>query len=468
MQNQNPCRVIVLGPTGPQMTLRSDAEREVVRAESPLDVVGEIAGAAAGGDGAETVVVVAASTPGLANGELERWSAALREASPGVRIVRFGVGDPETSVFFDAEVGAGDELERFIRDGGVAPASVEEEAAPQISNHVPSGSVGDTGGRGGSDTDVKITGERDASATGVEHLGGRVTGAAGVERSGGRVAGATGASEVSGDGVLVEAMLRGADVLDAALMLMRDRLGVGRVELRPLGYGGVEVRWREQVFGELHAPGADPVLLSEQAGWLAGWLRLSRQQHELREAAFTDSLTGAYNRRYFDRFFPAAIESARKNRRAVTLLVFDVDEFKTYNGRYGHSAGDEILIEMVRLMRSVIRPEDKVCRIGGDEFAVIFHEPEGPRQPGSRPPESVFDISRRFQEQIAAHRFPKLAEEAPGRLTISGGLASYPWDGMTAEALLQQADELALKSKRSGKNAITLGPGAERVCMPEQ
>lgn len=263
-------------------------------------------------------------------------------------------------------------------------------------------------------------------------------------------------------------MLRGADVLDTALLMMRERLGVSRVELRPLGYGGVEVRWREQVFGELHAPGADPVLLSEQAGWLAGWLRLSRQQHELREAAFTDSLTGAYNRRYFDRFLPAAIESARKNRRAVTLLVFDVDEFKTYNDRYGHSAGDEILIEMVRLMRSVIRPEDKVCRIGGDEFAVIFHEPEGPRQPGSRPPETVFDISRRFQQQIAAHRFPKLAEEAPGRLTISGGLASYPWDGMTAEALLQQADALALKSKRSGKNAIALGPGAERVCMPEQ
>ncbi len=464
MQNQNPSRVIVLGPTGPKMTLRSDAVREVVRADSPLDVVGEVAGAVAGGDSAETVVVVAAGTPGLANGELEKLSSALREASPSVRIVRFGIGDPETSVFFDAEVGEGDELERFIRDGGVPDERVEGEAAVQHAAEVPDAGPSEPPEAFGPTPHTP----RPTPSDSTEDTGGRDAGDIAVKDTGGRAASATGAGTVSGDGALVEAMLRGADVLDAALLLMRERLGVWRVELRPLGYGGVEVRWREQVFGVLHAPGADPVLLSEQAGWLAGWLRLARQQRELREAAFTDPLTGAYNRRYFDRFLPAAIESARKSRGAVTLLVFDVDEFKTYNDRYGHAAGDEILIEMVRLMRSVIRPEDKVCRVGGDEFAVIFHEPEGPRQPGSRPPESVFDISRRFQEQIAAHRFPKLAEEAPGRLTISGGLASYPWDGMTAEDLLQQADELALKSKRSGKNAITLGPGAERVCMPGQ
>ncbi|TVS03177.1 MAG: hypothetical protein EA423_08675, partial [Phycisphaerales bacterium] len=275
--------MIVLGPTGPQMTLRSDAEREVVRAESPLDVVGEIAGAVAGGDSTETVVVVAASTPGLANGELERWSAALREASPGVRIVRFGVGDPETSVFFDAEVGAGDELERFIRDGGVAPASVEEETPAEPAPHTPHPATPVSREPAGNAEEVEERGS--AISASVGDTGGQADSATGVAHTGGRAAGSKGASAVSGDGVLVEAMLRGADVLDAALLLMRERLGVLRVELRPLGYGGVEVRWREQVFGELHAPGADPVLLSEQAGWLAGWLRLSRQQHELREAA---------------------------------------------------------------------------------------------------------------------------------------------------------------------------------------
>jgi len=67
----------------------------------------------------------------------------------------------------------------------------------------------------------------------------------------------------------------------------------------------------------------------------------------------------------------------------VTVMVFDIDDFKTYNDQYGHEAGDDILREAVRLLRSVIRPSDRVCRIGGDEFAVISYEPSGPRQEGS-------------------------------------------------------------------------------------
>jgi diguanylate cyclase (GGDEF)-like protein len=142
--------------------------------------------------------------------------------------------------------------------------------------------------------------------------------------------------------------------------------------------------------------------------------------------------------------------------------MFDIDDFKVYNDTYGHAAGDEILVEAVKLLRSVIRPSDKVCRIGGDEFVVIFHEPQGPRSPASKHPSDIFQIAHRFEKEICGHKFPKLGRDAPGTLTISGGLATYPWDGATAEALLELADQLALKSKRQGKNCITLGPGAER------
>jgi two-component system, cell cycle response regulator len=72
----------------------------------------------------------------------------------------------------------------------------------------------------------------------------------------------------------------------------------------------------------------------------------------------------------------------------------------------------------------------------------------------------VCHIAERFQREVAAQRFPKLGREAPGPLTISGGLATYPWDGATAEALLARADELAMQSKRMGKNCIAFGPGA--------
>ena len=272
----------------------------------------------------------------------------------------------------------------------------------------------------------------------------------------------------TGDIELVAILLRGDDLRSSAVKLAQRRLG-GHATLEAPGEEPADasaVVWRGRDFGWLVAPGVDEAERRSAAGWLAGWLQLASQHAELRHAAFIDPLTGAYNRRFFDRFLPSAIEQARAGRSHVTLLVFDIDEFKKYNDQHGHGAGDEILTECVRLLRSVIRPTDRVCRIGGDEFAVIFSDP--PREPGSRPPESVFDISRRFQQQVIDHHFPKLGNDAPGTLTVSGGLATFPWDASTAAGLLERADALALQSKRLGKNAIALGPGAELVCRRDR
>jgi diguanylate cyclase (GGDEF)-like protein len=123
-----------------------------------------------------------------------------------------------------------------------------------------------------------------------------------------------------------------------------------------------------------------------------------------------------------------------------------------------------ILTETVRLLQSEIRDCDRVCRIGGDEFAVIFADLEGPREVGSTHPATVENIARRFQLQICEMKFPKLGIDAPGTLSISGGLASFPWDSTDARGLLHHADQLSLMSKRKGKNALTFGPGAEGVC----
>ena len=75
------------------------------------------------------------------------------------------------------------------------------------------------------------------------------------------------------------------------------------------------------------------------------------------------------------------------------------------------------------------------------------------------PPETVEEIASRFQDQICQMKFPKLGLDAPGTLSISGGLATFPWDGTRPETLLRHADQLALASKRRGKNVITIGPG---------
>lgn len=208
--------------------------------------------------------------------------------------------------------------------------------------------------------------------------------------------------------------------------------------------------------------------VQQWADWLAHWLHLARSMSDLRQQAYTDQLTGACNRRFFDHDCAKALDDARAQRQCVSLLLFDIDDFKKYNDKYGHAAGDEILVETVKLLRSVIRPHDRVCRIGGDEFVVIFHDPQGQRERGSSHPDDIQKIARRFQQQICRHRFPKLSEEARGTLTISGGLATFPWDGADATSLLEQADRNAMLSKQSGKNAITFGPGATDVCAGEE
>ena len=83
-------------------------------------------------------------------------------------------------------------------------------------------------------------------------------------------------------------------------------------------------------------------------------------------------MTGLKNRRYIREFTRQIIEYARKENGRVTLLVFDIDDFKKYNDTYGHTAGDEILKQAASLMHRCCRPHDVVGRIGGDEFAVVF------------------------------------------------------------------------------------------------
>jgi diguanylate cyclase (GGDEF)-like protein len=271
-----------------------------------------------------------------------------------------------------------------------------------------------------------------------------------------------------GDIDLVDQLLSAPGAFDElVLKLVAARSGVARVGFAsqankvPEGHVGAWVSHRGRRLGVLHAPPpAVKAQLAPWASWMGHWLALERQMKLLWHKAHQDELSGAWNRRFFDHHLARVINQAAQRRLPVTLLVFDIDNFKTYNDRYGHAAGDEILRETVRLMRSVIREHDMVARIGGDEFAVIFWDPQGPRKPNSSHPEDVRAAAQRFQKAICAHHFPKLLEEAPGTLTISGGLASYPWDGVTADTLVERADAMLLHSKSQGKNAITFGSGA--------
>ena len=192
--------------------------------------------------------------------------------------------------------------------------------------------------------------------------------------------------------------------------------------------------------------------------WLAQWILLHLHTEELEQMAWTDHLTGAGNRRALERVMDSALARAHTNDQTVTVMCFDIDNFKQYNDRFGHEAGDNVLCETVQLLNSAIRSGDHVFRVGGDEFVVVFTDRPGSRPTSSNPLESIEEIVKRFQEQVSKHPFSQIGEDAPGSLTISAGLVTYPSDGQTTRELLSKADKRAMKSKQSGKDLITFGP----------
>lgn len=192
------------------------------------------------------------------------------------------------------------------------------------------------------------------------------------------------------------------------------------------------------------------------ASLAGGLLSAAHQQQTWRQMAMTDDLTGLRNRRYLERFVSELLPRAARERFRVTLLIFDIDDFKHYNDEYGHAAGDEILREAGRLFQACCRRNDVVCRYAGDEFAVVFWDAEGPRQPGSQHPSDVLELVGRFRMTLREHEFLRLGKEAKGLITVSGGLATYPWDASSADELIERADAALLAAKRAGKNRILL------------
>ncbi len=192
---------------------------------------------------------------------------------------------------------------------------------------------------------------------------------------------------------------------------------------------------------------------------------LIERLNRLEKLATEDDLTNLKNRRYLWEFAKQIIARAKKENGRVTVLVFDIDDFKHYNDDYGHAAGDEVLKQASMLIKRCCRKHDVVARLGGDEFAAVFwDDPQGP-QPAEgnerrsytmdHPKEAIF-IAKRFRRELEKTNFQFLGPDGRGVLTISGGLASFNRDGSTAEQLFERADQALLEAKRSGKNRIYL------------
>ncbi|MEA2237092.1 MAG: two-component system, cell cycle response regulator [Thermoanaerobaculia bacterium] len=157
------------------------------------------------------------------------------------------------------------------------------------------------------------------------------------------------------------------------------------------------------------------------------------------DLSLTDTLTTLRNRRAFDQAFATRFEQARRHGRALSIALIDLDNFKTINDQKGHSAGDEVLLRIARILGRGTRETDFVARIGGDEFAVLL-------------PETSLVDARRFADAILeAIR----ADDSVLQVTASIGLASVPFSILAdSQMLFDAADKALYRAKKRGRNCV--------------
>ncbi|WP_170294798.1 GGDEF domain-containing protein [Roseospira navarrensis] len=171
---------------------------------------------------------------------------------------------------------------------------------------------------------------------------------------------------------------------------------------------------------------------------------LEKLQHQLNEFAIRDPLTGAYNRRCFDFRLDEAIEQSRRDLGAVSLISFDIDHFKAINDQFGHDAGDDVLVHLVRTVRARLRKVDALFRMGGEEFMVLCR--------GTTPQQAQHLAEALRREVMECRPRPDLP------VTISLGVVQYD-DRLGRAEGLRRVDQNLYAAKQTGRN--TVWPPAE-------
>lgn len=163
------------------------------------------------------------------------------------------------------------------------------------------------------------------------------------------------------------------------------------------------------------------------------------------ESIFVDELTGLYNYRYFQKELVQEVKRSKRYDLPLTLILFDIDDFKHYNDKNGHMAGNDVLKKLSKIIKDGSREIDIVARYGGEEFVLIL--PQTNKQGG-------IIVADRILQKIRNTRFRFGSKQPLGKITVSGGLATFPQDAIDPDNLFKNADKAMYQAKAYGKNHI--------------
>ena len=170
------------------------------------------------------------------------------------------------------------------------------------------------------------------------------------------------------------------------------------------------------------------------------------QVSRLQKSAIEDHLTGLFNRRYFDVTLDQSLQKASLKKTSLGLMLLDVDNFKQYNDRYGHDAGDEVLRCISAFFLGHLRVTDIVCRFGGDEFAIILSEVDEI---------ALYKTAEKIREEVKSLKVMYQGVSL-GPIAVSLGLAIAFQHGVTRNELVLHADNSLLAAKQQGKDRIVM------------
>lgn len=178
--------------------------------------------------------------------------------------------------------------------------------------------------------------------------------------------------------------------------------------------------------------------------YIGKYLIKSRDFEQQYKLATTDGLTELYNHRYFQEQIRMQVEQAKRYNNNFSLIIIDIDFFKKFNDTFGHQSGDAVLRQVAQTLKKNVRATDIVCRYGGEEMSIILP---------NTIKEEAYTTAEKICSRVAGRKF-KLVGDKETNVTISLGVSTYPFDGDTAQKIIEAADKKLYEAKNNGRNQV--------------